>query len=124
MQVNGTDFVLYEVNDFEKAVDFYQNTLGLPLTWKEESFDWAEFDAQQTTIGVYNPQKAEGRAAVPGGMVFLAVNNVHDTLMELKEKGVTILFGPIDSPVCEMGGILDPFGNRVGIHHRKDGSVG
>ncbi len=124
MQINGTDFVCYEVSDLDKAVDFYQNVLGLELTWRMDEFQFAEFDLRQTTLSIYNPLKVEGREPSPGGMVFIAVPNVHDALLELKEKGVTVLFGPVDSPVCEMGGVLDPFGNRIGLHHRKDGSVG
>jgi len=124
MNVYGIDFVMYEVSDLNLSVKFYQEVLGLDLTWKEDSFQWAEFNLQQTTLALYAPRNMEHRDPNLSGTLFLAVDNVHESLLELKGKGVTVLFGPIDTPVCEMGAVLDPDGNRVGLHHRKDGSVG
>ena len=122
MNIRGTDFVLYEVNDLDRGVAFYRDVLGLKFVWRNDDFKFAEFDVSQTTLALMVPE--DGRKVTPGGMVFIAVDNVASAVDELRAKGVTILFGPIDTPVCEMAGILDPDGNRVGLHHRKDNTVG
>ena len=36
MEIRGTDFVYYQTNDIEKAIEFYRDTLGLE---EERSFD-------------------------------------------------------------------------------------
>ncbi|HNX03926.1 MAG TPA: VOC family protein [Opitutales bacterium] len=124
MQIKGTDFVLYEVSDLDRSVEFYRDVLGLKQTWRNDEVGGAEFDLVQTTLSLYAPQKAEGRTPAPGGTLFIAVANVQQAVEQLLAKGVSVIFGPMDTPVCEMACFLDPDGNRLGLHHRKDGTVG
>jgi predicted enzyme related to lactoylglutathione lyase len=126
MKIRGTDFVAYEVKDFAREVAFYRDTLGLNMTgcYDDEKFQWAEFDLVQTTLALYPSQKTEKRDPLPSGMVYLSVDDVAQTVDELKDKGVKVMFGPVETPVCFIAGIQDPEGNRIGLHHRKDGTVG
>lgn len=124
MQIKGTDFVSYEVSDLDRSVEFYRDVLGLKLLWKNDEFGWAEFDLVQTTLALYAPKKSEGRDPLPSGMLYIAVASVQSAVEHLLAKGVQVVFGPVDTPVCEMAGFLDPDGNRLGLHHRKDGTVG
>ena len=124
MKIRGTDFVLYEVTDLDRSVEFYRDTLGLKLTWRSDEVGGAEFDLVQTTLSLYAPQKTEGRAPMPSGTLFIAVESVQNAVAALLARGVTVIFGPMDTPVCEMACFLDPDGNRIGLHHRKDGTVG
>ena len=45
-------------------------------------------------------------------------------LEELEGKGITVTVPTYESPVCHLACILDPDGNTVWIHQRKDGSYG
>lgn len=125
MKVLGTDFVIYQSNDVARSVAFYRDVLGLKLEGHWEEIDWAEFAAPPTTLALWNPAKTVGAPAeTGGGSIALAVDDVAAAVEELKAKGVTIAAELMDTPVCEMAVIVDPDGNRVLLHHRKDGSWG
>lgn len=126
MKVLAVDFVCYEVSDLKRSVEFYRDVLGLKLGMLEDGgeFQWAEFEIGAVTLSLYPPKFLEGREAKPGGMVYLAVDDVAQALEELKAHGVTILYGPMETPVCWMAGFLDPDGNQIGLHQRKDGTAG
>ncbi len=125
MKVLGTDFVIYQSSDLDKSMAFYRDVLGLKLEWHLEEVDWAEFAAPPTTLALWNPAKTTGAPATAGGgAIALAVDDVAAAVEELKGKGVTVVAETMDSPVCEMAVIADPDGNKVMLHHRKDGSWG
>lgn len=60
----------------------------------------------------------------PRGAVALAVADVAAALEELKAASMTVITDPNESPVCHFASVLDPDGNSLWIHHRKDGPVG
>ncbi len=99
------------------AQAFYRDTLGLtPLS---ESDGWSEYDLGNVTLSIVKSDDMP-----PGGAVALAVEDVEATLNELKAAGVTVIKGPDESPVCHFASVLDPDGNSLWIHHRKDGPAG
>lgn len=59
-----------------------------------------------------------------GATVALAVDDRAAAVEELKAKGAPIIEGPHESPVCHMVGVIDPDGNRILFHQRKDGTAG
>lgn len=124
MNIRAIDFFSYEVADLEKSVAFYRDTLGLTMTMHHENM-WAEFEVASVALALYSPTPHEQRPPqVGGGMVWLAVDDVEATLAELKEKGLEAIMPFYETPVCHMAIILDPDGNKVGLHHRKDGTAG
>ena len=127
MQARGTDFVLYEVSDIDRSISFYRDILGLKLEFYTGDVPWAEFSAPPTTLALFDPSKHRSEAPEPrigGASIHLAVEDIDAAVSELEEKGVPIAYGPMESPVCQMAGILDPDGNLVGLHQRKDGTFG
>jgi len=127
MKVRGTDFVLYEVSDIERSIEFYRDTLGLELELFIADVQWAEFKAEPTTLGLFNPKDFRSEAPEPktgGASIYLAMEDVNAAIEELKAKGVSIVYGPMETPVCWMAAVLDPDGNVIGMHQRKDGSWG
>ena len=125
MQVKAVDFVSFGVSDMEKALVFYRDILGLKVEHNHEG-TWVEFAVGAMTLALIGPPW--GKPPQPGyqggGTVALAVDDVAATLEELKAKGVAILVGFDDSPVCHMAQIADPDGNRLWLHWRKDGTCG
>lgn len=124
MKILATDFILYEVNDFARAISFYQDKLGLKLSSSHEPF-WAEFEAPPTTLALFCPVDMLKRPAKTGGAaIALAVPDVEAALIEARAKRLTVVMDFIDTPVCHMAALQDPDGNVVYLHHRKDGTVG
>ena len=120
ISVRAVDFALYHVRDLDRALAFYRDVLGLPAgeRWKK----WVEVEAPNMTIALAlldgAPEKPDRSA------VALAVDDVDEAIAGLKAAGVTIAHGPDDDPVCRHASILDPDGNIIWIHARKDGSAG
>ena len=122
MQVRGTDFMVYLVQDIEKSIAFFQDDLGMTLTERPIP-NWAEFEATPTTLALYQPER--GAPGASGNVsIGLAVDNVVTAVEQLKAKGVTVYLEPMETPVCWIATIADPDGNAVTLHQRKDGSFG
>lgn len=124
MTVRGVDYIYYEVSDGERSKEFYKNILGLKMSSESSHSDsenqWVEFDLGNMTLGIGS--YSQGGAG--GTMAALSVDNIAAAVEELKSKGVDVTMGPKDFPVCEMAIITDPDGNKLMLHHRKDGTVG
>src|SRR3990170_5641994 len=86
------------VDDFDKSLEFYTDTLGLKIAHQEEGF--AGFKLEGTEMAIF--QKDAATAMFPkehmgsGGGVNIGflVNDVAKTCEELKTKGVEIFEGP------------------------------
>ena len=126
MKILGTDFVVYAVSDIERSIQFYRDVLGLQLDNFWQDVPWAEFKVPPTTLALFDPSKFDpGSSPKPGGAaIALAVEDVPAAAAELKEKGVNVIVAPFETPVCWNAYVLDPDGNMVGLHQRKDGSFG
>lgn len=96
----------------------------MELESRVEGFPWAEFTATPTTFALYQPDSASPAHTGGGVSIALAVDNVVESIVELKGKGVIIVLEAMETPVCWMGCIADPDGNVIGLHQRKDGTFG
>ena len=127
MQIRGADFVVYEVSDLDRSVEFYGQVLQLPLTERIDDFGWAEFDVPPTTLALLDPSRMRPQDPAPktgGAAIYLAVSDVPATVAELRAKGVIVALEPFETPACWIAGVLDPDGNFIGLHQRKDGTFG
>ncbi|MFA6536312.1 MAG: VOC family protein [Candidatus Paceibacterota bacterium] len=119
MKIKGTDFVLYNVTDYERAVKFYRDVLGLKFVSEYGGY-WGEFDAGNVVLAIHaNKQPIKG-----GSAVALAVDDVDKFVKTLKDKGVKISEEPSETEVCFIATICDPDNNEIILHQRKDGTVG
>lgn len=124
MQIRALDFIVYEVADLHRGIAFYRDVLGLPLTKTVEGF-WAEFDLKPSTLALFCPSAmGMSRPPIPGGTVALAVPDVAAATAELKAKGVEFTMEGIETPVCHSAYFVDPDGNGLALHQRKDGTAG
>lgn len=86
------------VDDFEKSLAFYRDTLGLIVNSQEGKF--ADFKLEGTSLAIF--QKDEATTMFPrehmasgGGVIFgFQVDEVEHACQELKAKGVEIFEGP------------------------------
>ncbi len=120
----GIDFFVYNVSDITKSADFYENTLGMTLkSW--EGPGWVEFAVGSTPTVLALRLDPEGAgAAVQGGAIAIAVDDVGQAVDELRHLGVDIILGPGEQASCYAAGIADPDGNLILLHRRKDGTAG
>ncbi len=103
------------VRDWESACDFYENTLELPVKYKEPALGWAEFDIGGPSLGLEQVAEndEEGKALV-GRFVgmSLQVDDIDAVYKDLTEKGVEFTGPPTKQ---DWGGTLahlkDPAGN-------------
>ncbi|MEO8434522.1 MAG: VOC family protein [Pyrinomonadaceae bacterium] len=93
------DYAMVVVSDMNRSVQFYRDTLGIPL--KFESPDWTEFLTGTTTLALHGGgvprQQSEpfGEGKVAGGCsIGFNVENLDKTYEELKAKGVKFVMPP------------------------------
>ncbi|MBI4575246.1 MAG: VOC family protein [Planctomycetes bacterium] len=105
-------YILY-VNDWDKAVSFYQDTLGWEPTCKEEG--WAEFKTGGVRFALHATSNGKAVKPVDTHLDFF-VQNVDKTMAALKAKGVKVAAEAHN--VCGdvwVGSFQDPFGNTFGF---------
>lgn len=86
------------VDNFEKSLEFYKDTLKLEVNSINDTF--ADFKLNGTSLAIF--QKSDATSMFPakymnkGGSLILAfqVKNIEKTCKELKTKGVKIFEGP------------------------------
>jgi catechol 2,3-dioxygenase-like lactoylglutathione lyase family enzyme len=127
IKVRGSDFVLYWVSDMERSLRFYRDLLGMEVgdNWGNE---WVELSAPPTTLALCRAG-ADGSAegVTIGGhapALFLAVEDLGAAMAEVKRRDIPVRQEPEDGAGCISAAILDPDGNVVGLHQRKDGTFG
>jgi predicted enzyme related to lactoylglutathione lyase len=84
--------ITFHVSDFQRAVSFYENTLGL----QKKSYwpTYAIFDLCGVMLGLEPGGERGAKKGVPD--ILLQVDNVDDVYRELKSKGVKFLTEPTD----------------------------
>ena len=92
MNIRGTDFVYYQTDDIDRAIEFYHDTLGLEMYGHFEEVKWAEFNAGNTTLAINDPRvfDPDASAQIGGSAVAFAVENVEEAIKELEAKGVKV----------------------------------
>ena len=106
------------VTDIERAVTFYRDTLGLPLT-KRGSFG-AEFLEQEPHLGVHPATHPNARALVgrETGLTFHVPDLLHFCGM-LHDRGVRFIAEPTKQSFGVMAMIADPDGNVFALWDDK-----
>jgi predicted enzyme related to lactoylglutathione lyase len=116
--VTGVDFTIVPTQDFGRAVDFYENVLGLEKSKQWGEMPGQEFETGNLTIAVVQ-MDAFGQDFSPHrAPIALRVDDVPAAKAELESRGVTFKSDVIDSGVCHQAIFEDPDGNALDIHHR------
>ena len=115
---NATIFV----TDFEKSLNFYTKTLGLPLGFRAGN-DWAEVSAGSMTLGIHPEGDNTPEAGSPGSIeVGLHVSEPLDGVVNrLRGQGV-IFDGPIvEDESVRLAPFRDPDGNSLYLFEPRNG---
>jgi len=116
--VTGTDFVTVSAKDFDAAVDFYENILGLPLSVRYGQMPGAEFETGNLTIAVLKSDAFDMEPRTNNHPIALRVDDVAAARAELESRGVKFLGDTLDTGVCHMAPFQDSEGNTLLLHHR------
>ena len=104
--------VIYYVTDFNRAVKFYEETLGLPLAYPAED-GWASFQLKGIELSIHG---GRGKSQKSDGAYFgFGVTNFDAAYAALRARGVKM--GEITSPCSgtRFSCFHDPDGNELGI---------
>jgi catechol 2,3-dioxygenase-like lactoylglutathione lyase family enzyme len=113
MQIEQVDFVSVPTRDYERAVAWYRDVLGLPASEYSEG----EVEAPGLTLSFWNPdEQGEPFVANENGIA-LRVADVQAAVEEARAAGAEVM-GIQDSGVCHMGFVKDPDGNVLILHRR------
>jgi lactoylglutathione lyase len=106
------------VHDIDRAVEFYRDTLGLPMT-KHGSFG-AEFLEGDTHVGVHPAIHAQAKALVGRhtGITLFVPDLLHYCGV-LHDRGVRFLTEPTQQAWGIMAMISDPDGNVLALWEDK-----
>jgi predicted enzyme related to lactoylglutathione lyase len=116
--IGPLDYVYYWTADMDRAVKFYSDVLGLPLTRREGS-EWAEFDVGTVRFALHGA--VEGGPAEVGGTVVFRVDDLDTARANLEARGAVFEehAGEIQG-YARFASLRDPDGNRVDIiEYRK-----
>jgi len=116
--IKRIDFLTVFVDDWDSAVDFYSNTLGLEHSVDYGRIDGGEWETGSLTLQVMRAG-AIGREFTPRTHpLALHVDDVESSRAELESRGVEFFDATMDSGVCHMAFFADPDGNVLCLHNR------
>jgi len=110
-------FTAYPANDVAALRQWYQDTLGLNFSgpYLEEGVEkYNEAKIGDGYFSLMTHEWIERPAGSASGVVF-EVDNIDDTIADLRKKGVAI-DDPYATPVCKLTSFEDPEGNKVTLH--------
>jgi predicted enzyme related to lactoylglutathione lyase len=116
--ITGTDFICVPTRDFDAAVDFYANVLGLQQSKRWGEMPAQEFETGNLTIAVMQTDAFGQEFQAHKVPIALRVDDVEAARAELESRGVEFKGETIDSGVCHQAIFEDPDGNVLDIHHR------
>ena len=102
------------VRDFDRAIRFYVETLGLQLLYRAAD-EWAEVRAADgLTLGIH-PWRGNGPApgSASGISIGLTVKTIEPAIEELKKRGVTFHGQVQDNENVKLAFFGDPDGNPL-----------
>ena len=105
------------VDDFDAALAFYRDTLGLPQSGDGGFPEFRLGDNGFLYLLELESIGAGFRGPHDAGFA-LRVPDVHEARAELEAKGVAFNGEVLDTGVCHMAFFADPDGNQMALHRR------
>lgn len=103
-------YAIHFVDDMNRAVAFYRDTIGLPL--KFSSPEWTEFATGSTTLALHAASKEN-----PAGTTHLGLHadDIAGAHRQLKSIGVRFTREPTPEHGITLAEFVDPDGARVSL---------
>lgn len=112
--IQGISNIWMPVEDIDRAVDFYQNKLNLPMI--KQDGNWAEFEADGLRIGL-NGREPQG-ARIGGGPVltFNPDEGLEDAVDKFSNQGIEFAAGISEHPWGRVATFQDSEGNDLQLY--------
>lgn len=119
MKIIEFAFIVYPATDLARSRDFYERVLGLKPGLMLDIPDgfWVEYEVGPHTLAV--GKEPFLKPSGDGAQLVLEVDDFAETIAHLRRHDVPFAHEPFDLPACRAAIILDPDGNKLGIHKRK-----
>ena len=116
--VTGVDFAMVPTREFESAIAFYGETLGLPRSVFRPDRGFAEFETGNLTLDVVDVERMGMEFHASPNPIALHVDDVAQARTELESRGLVFSGEILDTGVCHMTFFADADGNALMLHHR------
>jgi lactoylglutathione lyase len=110
--------VILLVSDMNKSIQFYRETLNLPL--KKESDEWTEFFNKETVLALHPVKHKEKLKSGQHILIGFSASDFDNTVNKLKEKGVVFFKNPKEEGFGMHAIIEDPDGHLISIVKLKE----
>ena len=110
--VEDIAFSYYCVTDMDRAVQFYEKTLGLSVLFKGE--DWSEFQIHERRIALCKTN--EPIMSRGGAVISLLAKPIENVIASLKSQGVCFVKELHVFPYGKLAEFLDSEGNILGLY--------
>ncbi len=110
--------VILLVSDMNRSVQFYRETLNLPL--KKESDEWTEFFNKETVLALHPVKHKESLKSGQHILLGFSASDFDNTINKLKDKGVVFFKNPKEEGFGKHAIIEDPDGHLISIVKLKD----
>lgn len=119
MKVIEFAFIVYPATDCARSRKFYEGILGLQpgLTMDIPDGFWVEYEVGPHTLAI--GKEPFLKPSGDGAQLVLEVDDFDETIAHLRRRNVPFALEPFDLPGCRAAIIIDPDGNKLGIHKRK-----
>ncbi|MBT2687461.1 VOC family protein [Bacillus sp. ISL-47] len=110
------DTVFLQVNDFEKAIDWYSTVLGFPVRWKDDLSGYAALEIGETPLTLIRSSKqVKERKNSPISFNFFVadIEEAHRHLLRHEVKAEQIQ----DDGTVKWFEFEDLDGNKLGVCH-------
>jgi uncharacterized protein YcnI/predicted enzyme related to lactoylglutathione lyase len=116
--ISGTDFITVATQDYERAAQFYGETLGLEFSKQWGSMPAGEFETGNLTIALMQSDAFGIEFRANNHPIEFHVDDFEGAKAELESRGIEFKGDTLDSGVCYQAFFSDPDGNALAIHHR------
>ena len=101
------DCIELYVSDLNEGIQYYCDSMGLKLLWRNEDMVGLGMENDITEIVLQCQRKQV--------LVDIKVESVDDSIEKIKEAGGTVEYGPFDVPIGRCAVILDKWNNKYVI---------
>jgi len=119
IRISEFAFIIYPATDLSRSRAFYEGILGLKSSMLVQDGDqfYVEYEVGPHTLGIGNEPflKASG----DGPHLVLEVVDFGEAIDHLRQSKVTFVVEPFALPACNAAIVVDPDGNKLGIHKRN-----
>lgn len=112
--VSGVAAIWVPVEDMDRAVGFYRDTLGLEVIGQQP--DWSEVDANGLRIGLNAREQTSSRSEGGAVISFQPEGDIEDEVKRLEGTGVEFVGGISDHEWGSIAAFKDSEGNDLQLY--------